>query len=33
MWYPSAVLLRQEKAFDWKIPVQQAAKIINGLAG
>jgi len=32
IWYPSAVLSRQEKAFDWAIPVQQAAKIINGLA-
>jgi len=31
-WYPSAALLRQSTAGDWSEPVNQAAKIIQGLA-
>jgi hypothetical protein len=31
-WYPSAVLLRQDRAWDWRAPVEQAAMNVRGLA-
>jgi hypothetical protein len=31
-WYPSAVLLRQDTAGDWRVPVAQASTVVKGLA-